>query len=163
LVLTDFYSRHIAIPDPLAETAMKRLLAQSEKFKIVSEYEYVHLVFNTHNILRGDKTVYIGDFYGDPTCALISKDERYLVVGGNGIIIYLIQKPFALYDRSSISTQFKELFRDPENTLWIDALYQSELDQDWKYFRAVIDTDDDVSVYKINAETGEHIKLQKSG
>ena len=140
---------------------MKRLLAQSEKFKILSEFETVELVISYPNILKQNRAVYMGDFYGDPTCALISRDEKYLVVGGNGLLIYTLSEPFP----SALKTDnkhFKELFRDPKNTWWIDTVYQSTLDQDWKYFRAVVHTEEGLSVYRIDAETGEHIKQQCS-
>lgn len=138
---------------------MKRLLAQSEHFKIVSDYEYVDLVFNKPSLFRSRDNIYIGDFYGDPTCALISRDEKYLVVGGNGLIIYYLREPYSSYHPDAATDQYKELFREPDQTWWIETLYQSDLEQDWKYFRAVVNVEVGVSVFIINAETGETLKL----
>src|SRR4029078_4833828 len=73
---------------------MTRYLAESTNYKVTSEYEYVTFHFKNR---PSKKPVYLGDFYGDPDCAIISKDEKYVVAGGCGLIIYRLQEPFQEY------------------------------------------------------------------
>src|SRR4051812_9614507 len=100
---------------------MIRYLAESENYKVTSEYEYATLHFK-NKILK--KPVYIGDFYGDADCAIISRDEKYLVVAGCGLIIYRLKEPFTEYGDTGSSTQYSEFFREPTNHWWINGLHQ---------------------------------------
>ena len=86
-------------------------LAESINYIITSEYETVNLEIKNRN-----QTIIIGDFYGDPCVALISEDETFCLVGGEGIIIYYLQDPFSEYQRNVSSKQWKEWGRD-ENTI----------------------------------------------
>lgn len=138
---------------------MIRYLAESENYKVTSEYEYATLHFK--NKLIG-KSVYIGDFYGDPDCALISRDEKYLVVAGCGLIIYKLQKPFREYGDKENSNQYSEFFREPENNWWINGLHQTGVDSDWKYFRFVAANKDGEFIYKMNAEDFSIEKISSS-
>ena len=128
---------------------MIRYLAESENYKVTSEYEYATLHFK--NKVFG-KSLYIGDFYGDPDCAIISRDEKYLVVAGCGLIIYRLKEPFTEYSGSENSTQYSEFFREPENIWWISELHQTDSDIDWKYFRFVSTHNDVEFIYKMNAD-----------
>ena len=138
---------------------MKRHLAQSEHFEVVSEYEYVDLVIKKHSLFQSAANVYLGDFYGDPTCALISKAEKYVVIGGNGLIIYQLRPPYAAYESDTNDGQYLELGREPENTWWVESLYQAPSDQDDNYFRATVTIGDETIFVLINAVTGEHVQL----
>jgi hypothetical protein len=73
-----------------------------------------------------------GDFYGDPDCGIISRDEKYLVVAGCGLIIYRLIEPFSEYGDAKNPSQDSEFFRDPENHWWIYGLHQTVIDADWK-------------------------------
>jgi len=64
-------------------------LASSSRYQISHEYETVWL-----DIAGRDRTV-IGDFYGDPTVALIDSAEAWCAVGGAGLIVYFLEEPFA--------------------------------------------------------------------
>ena len=75
-------------------------LAESRNYIITSEYETVNLEIKNRN-----QTIIIGDFYGDPCVALISEDETFCLVGGEGIIIYYL---FSEYQRNVSSKQWKE-------------------------------------------------------
>jgi hypothetical protein len=128
---------------------MIRYLAESENYKVTSEYEYATLHFK--NKLFGG-SVYIGDFYGDPDCAIISRDEKYLVVAGCGLIIYRLKEPFMEYVGNENSNQYSEFFREPENDWWINGLHQTDVDGDWKYFRFVASNKEGEFIYKMNVE-----------
>ena len=132
-----------------------RFLAESENFKVVSEHENVDLYFKNNT----RKTICIGDFYGDPSCAIISRDEKYAVSAGCGLIIYLLKNPYEEFQYNNHCVQYTEVFRDPKNIWWIDALYQSEQDLDLKYFRFVATNNEGENIYKINVETLEIEKL----
>lgn len=138
---------------------MIRYLAESENYKVTSEYEYATLHFK--NKLFG-KSVYIGDFYGDPDCAIISRDEKYLVVAGCGLIIYRLKEPFKEYGDAENSNQYSEFFREPENHWWINGLHQTDVDADWKYFRFVAANNEGEFIYKMNAEDFSIEKISSS-
>ena len=132
-----------------------KYLAESENFKVISEFETVTLLWKKE---KSKKEICIGDFYGDPECAIISKNEEYVVTAGCGLIIYFLKEPFSEFQYNKKSTQFIELFRDPKNTCWINGLHQNEIDNDWKYFRFVALNDFGEQIYKLNIE---NLKLEK--
>jgi hypothetical protein len=138
---------------------MIRHLAESENYKVTSEYEYATLHFK-NKLIR--ESVYIGDFYGDPECAIISRDEKYLVLAGSGLIIYRLKEPFTEYGDSGKSTQYSEFFREPENLWWINGLHQTDIDSDLKYFRFVAANNDGEFIYKMNADDFNIEKISSS-
>jgi len=138
---------------------MIRHLAESENYKVTSEYESATLHFK-NKLIR--KSVYIGDFYGDPDCAIISRDEEYLVVAGCGLIIYRLKEPFTEFGDSRQSTQYSEFFREPENHWWINGLHQTNIDNDWKYFRFVAANNEGEFIYKMNADDFSVEKISSS-
>ena len=137
---------------------MTRYLAESENYKVTSEYEYATLHFKNRLFCN---SVYIGDFYGDPDCSIISRDEKYLVVAGCGLIIYKLKEPFKEYSNQN-SNQYSEFFREPENHWWINGLHQADVDDDWKYFRFVAANNEGEFIYKMNAEDFSFEKLASS-
>ena len=66
---------------------MRRTLAKSASFKIVNDYESAVLVDTKHGTELDLK-----EHYGDPSCALISIDETYFVVGGEGITLFAFER-----------------------------------------------------------------------
>ena len=64
-------------------------MAESNNYLILNEYEKVFLKLKATSQL-----ILIGEFYGDPDVALISDDETYCAVGGEGVIIYYLRDPF---------------------------------------------------------------------
>ena len=65
----------------------------------------------------------IGEFYGDLNIAIISRNERYFVIGEEGIIVYYLNK---LYDKCS-DKQSNHYFvwgRDNEKTIWVEDIEQ---------------------------------------
>ena len=97
-------------------------LTESKKFEILYEYEKVFL-----NIKSLGKLILIGEFYGDPYTAIISDDEDYCVVGGEGIIIYYLREPYFEYrSDDKNSKQWKEWGRNNEdNVVWIEKIEQT--------------------------------------
>jgi len=93
---------------------MRRILAESKRYIIQSEYESVFLKFK-----QSEREILIGDFYGDPEVGFIAADERYCVVGGCGIIVYFIEEPFLDYRYDYQSEQWFDLQRTEENIMWI--------------------------------------------
>lgn len=92
----------------------KRLLAESENYKIVSEYEYVSLIFK-----NSDREVLIGHFYGDPEGAFVDMNEKYCVMYGCGVIVYFLDEPFEKYRYCTNTKQWVEYGREPQNILWV--------------------------------------------
>ena len=135
-----------------------KYLAESENFKVISEYENVNLVFKNN---KSKNEICIGDFYGDPECAIISKNEEYIVTAGCGLIIYFLKEPYTEFKYNKKSDQFVELFRDPKNIWWINGLHQTEIDDDWKYFRFVASNDFGEQIYKLNVENLQLEKISK--
>lgn len=130
---------------------MTKFLAESRNYKITSESEttYLHLKYEK------EREIEIGHFYGDPTCAIISRDELYAVVGGMGLIIYQLIEPFRKYVYNSKNTsQYSQFFREKPFVREIDTLYQHPLEE-CKFFRFVAYENDKETIFRMNAETFE--------
>ena len=84
---------------------MKSILAESEHYIIVSEYEDCSLMFKDRS--RGP--VSVGNFYGDAEFALIDRNERFVVTGGCGIVIYFLCDPWDDYITNKKTDQWIEL------------------------------------------------------
>jgi hypothetical protein len=126
-----------------------RYLAESENYRVTSEYEYVTLNFKNDAL---NKSICIGDFYGDPTCAIISRDEKYVAMAGCGIIIYKLIEPFENFEYDKTTSQYSELFRTNNNYWWIDGLHQS-VGTDWKYIQFIARNDEGQFIYKMDTES----------
>lgn len=133
---------------------MNRILAESENFNITHEYEKVFLDFKSEN-----KRVLIGDFYGDPQVALISKDERYCVIGGCGLVIYFLKEPYQEYSYNKDSQQWKELFRENDDIWWIEELEYIENGT----IEFVVEEYDEKNCgrYKLDVYSNELVRLNK--
>jgi hypothetical protein len=94
------------------------ILAESANYRVYSEFETVFLE------RPGGPAVVIGDFYGDPECAIIDRQERWCIVAGCGLILYRFQKPFREYDCSTVCNQWTELFRERSDVWWISSVTQ---------------------------------------
>jgi hypothetical protein len=91
-------------------------LTHSKNFRIYHEYEVVFL------IRPNGQGVVIGDFYGDPTCAMISSDENWCAIGGAGLIIYHLKNPFEPYQYDRQTSQWIEFGRNSDNIWRIESL-----------------------------------------
>lgn len=97
-----------------------KILAESVKYVIFYEYEKVFLY-----IKENEKRILIGEFYGDPYTAVISYDESFCVIGGEGIIVYYLKEPFEEFRTfADVSSQWKTWGRDDGETVWIDEIHQ---------------------------------------
>ena len=59
---------------------MRRTLAESPHFVVTHEFE---LAYATEKATG--REIFLGDHYGDPTCAVIAPDESWFAVGGEGV------------------------------------------------------------------------------
>jgi hypothetical protein len=91
-------------------------LAHSKNFRINHEYETVTL------IRPNGQGVVIGDFYGDPACAVISDGETWCAIGGSGIIIYYLKNPYEPYRYNHQTSQWIEFGRKNDDIWWIESL-----------------------------------------
>ncbi len=98
-------------------------LAKSKSYKVSHEYEVVFL-----ERVHGSDVI-IGDFIGDPTCAVISPSEQWCAIGGAGLVIYFLKKPFEPYTYDCSTNQWIEFGREADNTLWIENLTAISDDQ----------------------------------
>jgi hypothetical protein len=100
--------------------AMKQM-AESNNYIILNEYEKVFL-----KLKYTSQLILIGEFYGDPDVALISDNEKYCVVGGEGVIIYYLRSPFEEFStKHKESRQWKTWGRDTnEETMWVSEINQ---------------------------------------
>ena len=60
-----------------------RKLYETDLFILGYVFEYAYLINKKKN-----KEVYLGDFYGDPTCGLISENNNWCIVGGETLTIW---------------------------------------------------------------------------
>lgn len=133
-------------------------LAESEHYKVMSEWESVELHFKNSE----RRPAQIGDFYGDPAGAFISRTEKYIVMFGCGIIIYRIQEPFTDYNYNTPNLQYAEFHRYPGDIWWVESAYECTSDDgdaddlNNPLFRFVMYNDDGkVGVYRMNIDTHE--------
>jgi hypothetical protein len=118
----------------------ERILARSQRYVISHEYEVAFL----HGV--GSKAVIIGDFYGDPACAVIDYAERWCIIAGCGLILYYLNAPFQPYGYDSSTAQWVEWGRAKPDVLWVEAIYQVDAD----YVRFVVDPyDEKAGIYQL--------------
>ena len=110
---------------------MQRLLAESGKYKVISEYEAVTLHFK----IDKRAPVYIGDFYGDPDSAIISDDESFVAMAGCGLIIYKIQEPFEEYNSNEKTNQYFIFKNSGPDIWWTEKIHQDSADKNADSFR----------------------------
>lgn len=128
-------------------------LTESKNFKIVNQYEAVKLIFK-HD--KTKPTITIGDFYGDPTCAMISANEKYVVMGGCGLVVYFLHAPYESYIYNKITPQYFELFRVPDNIWWVETIYQADIDNldgEWNIFKFVAQEETGEGIYQMDLAT----------
>ena len=94
-------------------------IAESEHYAVVRECEDCYLMFKD----MSRKSVSVGDFYGDAEFALIDRNERFVVMGGLGIIIYFLRAPWNSYSYDKKTAQWIELGRG-EKEMYYDAVKQ---------------------------------------
>lgn len=96
-----------------------KIMAESDKFVVWNEYEKVFLKRK-----ETSQIILIGEFYGDPDVALISADETYCAVGGEGLIIYYLTPPFEEFSTGRKGTkQWKTWGRNTkEETMWVSDI-----------------------------------------
>lgn len=81
------------------------ILAGSEHYAVVREYEDCYLMFKD----MSRRSVSVGNFYGDAEFALIDRNERYVVTGGCGIVIYFLHEPWDEYMNGKQTDQWIEI------------------------------------------------------
>ena len=67
-------------------------IAESMHYEVYREYETVLL-----KMKHLERTVTIGDFYGDVGKVIISPEEECCVMAGCGVIVYYLNEPFTPY------------------------------------------------------------------
>ena len=61
-----------------------RILAESDQLVVGHEWETAFLIFKERPL----REIQLGQHYGDPTCAVISSNNDWVVVGGEGLTIW---------------------------------------------------------------------------
>ncbi|MBA6354216.1 hypothetical protein [Colwellia sp. BRX9-1] len=124
-----------------------RYLSESENYKVYSLDESVYLKDKSNSKKISDyeeRDELITWVYGNPDSALLSWDEKFVVVGGCGITIYLIE-----------SKECIDLFNEPNDITWTEGVYQAAGD-DIHFVRFnVLTNTDKLQVVKLNIKTQE--------
>ena len=94
-------------------------LAHSVNYEVSYEYETVWLT------RQGVQLAVVGDFYGDPSVAIIDSDEKWCAIGGSGLIVYFLEKPFDEYKYDGQSAQFFEVGRKGDDMWWVKSIHQT--------------------------------------
>ena len=71
---------------------MERQLDETKNYSLVSLYEDANLVDK-----NSDSKTFVGDFYGDPELGLISKQEDWCIIAGEGIVVCDIRDDYRLW------------------------------------------------------------------
>jgi hypothetical protein len=103
----------------------RHILAESNHYQVSHEYELVFLRCKSGLFATSKSEIVIGDFYGDPAAAIIDEKERFVIMVGCGMIIYNLSEPFEPYQYDLPSSQWRELFREPKNSWWIESIIQT--------------------------------------
>ena len=96
-------------------------MAESNNYLILNEYEKAFLQLKDNSQL-----ILIGEFYGDPDVAIISDDENFCAVGGEGVIIYYLRDPYEEFSTDyKSSEQWKILGREAgKEPMWVKEIKQ---------------------------------------
>ena len=105
-ITTDYLFTRSAHPTP--RDTYNIVLAESEHYAVLREYEGCELIFKNKKL----PSVCIGDFYGDPDFALIDSSEKFVLMGGFGIIIYMLREPYEHYRYNYKTEQWIEIGRE---------------------------------------------------
>ena len=60
-----------------------RILYETDKLVLGHEFEYAYLISK-----KDDKEIYMGGFYGDPSCGLISEDNDWCLVASDTSVVW---------------------------------------------------------------------------
>lgn len=118
---------------------MNKFLVENEEYKVHSIGEKVYLIDKEYSdYIKVGK--YIGCFCGNPNDAIISIDNRYLIVVGDYVLIYFFEKQIALKVKVYHETN------------WISGVYQDKTeDGNFNFFRFVgYDENNELSLFKMN-------------
>ncbi|MCA6363423.1 MAG: hypothetical protein IM638_10325 [Bacteroidetes bacterium] len=123
------------------------------------EYESAFLDFKTAQ----RATKFLGHFYGDPSCALISRDEKFAVIGGDGLLVYFLQKPFLPYKNNTACKQYFEKGRKSEQIISVSSLFQDDAD-DNTFFRYEVKMYETTEVWRVSVESriGELMEIRSN-
>ena len=102
------------------KTAVEKILAESENYYIKACYERAEL----YSKADGRCITTVGDHYGDPSDALIDKNERLCVTVGCGYIVYLLRPPFEPYTYGNETARWYEGGRSADHTHYIEKVRQ---------------------------------------
>jgi hypothetical protein len=112
-------------------------LHATEKFVVGHIFETAYLT----DIDSGQTTI-IGDFYGDPSCGLISNDNKWCLVGGSSIKVWTENEVYEIKD---------------DNLKWACKLRQIDSNK----VEILIDPwADNSSVWEFNIKTKERKKIK---
>ena len=97
------------------------LLSASENYRLYWCHEEAQLEGVKEN------RIVVGYFSGQVECGCIDYHEKWIVTGGNGIIIYYMNKPYRNYEYGHEGLQWKELWREKENKdWWPEVIFQTD-------------------------------------
>ncbi|RYE90532.1 MAG: hypothetical protein EOO37_02740 [Cytophagaceae bacterium] len=131
---------------------MYNFLAESLSYKVFSHEDYVYLKkkSNCHFPDKYDRNdITIGWIYGNPTGAIITHNEKHVIIAGCGLVIFDVLK-----------AQGIQLFAEPNNITWTNALHQEDTDDIDSEFRYVVYSDKSIpQVFKMSIFTQEVLLL----
>ena len=111
-------------------------LYETEKYLVGHIFENAYLLKK-----ETGKTTLIGDFYGEPSCALISQNNKWCIVGGSTLKIWTEDEVFEIKD---------------DNLYWACKLMQVDINK----VEILIDPwADNSSIWELNIQTKEYKKL----
>lgn len=77
-------------------------MRQDKNYKILDETDDLllgHLFEDAFLTIKAtNESVSLGDFYGDPTCGLISRTNKWCIVGGSTLLVWTQDEIFRIQD-----------------------------------------------------------------
>jgi hypothetical protein len=129
----------------------ENILAESDNYLIYYECESVELCIKNKEI----PMILVGDHYGNPNDALISRQEDYLVSVGCGINLAFIKN--INNDGYRYHCKFEEFLNTPENEWCVCKVFQAEEDPNEIFRFHCSNFDFDLAEYSFNTISKEII------
>jgi len=103
------------------------------------------------------KPIKIAEFIGAPSCALISRDEKFAMIGGYGLM--LINLDDFLYNTNQNKKQkaISIHLRNKNQKFWIDSMWQ-----DTKSNKDIVHFQSQLTEHCFNFKTKQLMKLNKN-
>jgi len=110
-----------------------KTLVISKQYQILVQDEELWIVVTNMQL----KPIRIAKFIGTPSCALISRDEKFAIIGGYGLMLINLNDFLYNTDQSIKQKAISIHLRNKKQNFWIDSIRQDKKsNKDVIYFQS---------------------------